>query len=291
MKVVGIFLTVLTVVSCSYFKKTKEQEKPVARVYDKYLYRSDLHGVGQGAVRPEDSIQAVRNYIDSWIRHNIMLRYAQDNLPEEEQQLNDQLRDYKESLLIYLYEKELLSNKLDTSVSDEEIAQYFNDNRETFELKEGITQLKYIMLRKDTKTSVDSVRVWMRNTNDFNYPKLRGFCSEYAIRYSISDSAWYNKDELAALLPIGKFNFDNAQFNRNYLEIADSGYTYLVKFEDFRMKGNSAPIGFVHDDIYNIIINKRKLAFISNIHKSIYNEAQKRSDFEVYVDSIKSNIK
>ena len=179
----------------------------------------------------------------------------------------------------------MLSDKLDTVVSGEEVVQYYNDHKETFELKQGITQLKYIVLRMDVKVELDSVRNWMRNTTADNYPKLRGFCTNYAVKYAISDSTWYNKDELTALLPVDKFNFENAQFNKSYLEVPDSGYGYLIKFKDYRIKGNDAPVEFVRNEIMNIIINKRKLAFISSIHKNIYDEALGKNEFEVFLDS------
>lgn len=284
-RLIALLLFPYALGSCSFFENSKEQDVAIARVYDKYLYQSELEGVGRGAARPEDSLQVVKNYVDSWIRHNLLLRYAQDNLPEEEKMLNDQLRDYRESLLIYLYEKELLIDKLDTVVSEADILQYYNEHKESFELKEGISQVKYIMLGMETRIQLDSVRKWMRQTTPDNYPKLRGFCNDHAIRYSINDSAWYNKDELAALLPVSKFNLENAQYNKSYLEVPDSGYAYLIKFEDYRIKGADAPVAFVREQIAGIILNKRKLAFITAIHKSIYEEALKKNNFETYLDS------
>jgi hypothetical protein len=280
----AFFLGMVALSSSCNSANEKTNETPIAKVYDKYLYQSDLAGVGKGAARPEDSIQAVRNYIDIWIRHNILLRYAQDNLPDEEQRLNDRLRDYKESLLIYAYEKELLSQKLDTTVSENEIIKYFNEHNENFNLKTSIAKVKYIMLNSSEKIKLDSVRKWMKNTNDFNYPKLKGFCKEYAIRYSISDSAWYNNDELTSFLPVDRFNLNNAQFNKSYLEVLDSNYAFIINFSDYRIKGNSAPIDFVRNEISNIIINQRKMAFIGSIHKSIYEEALKNNDFKNYLE-------
>lgn len=269
--------------SCSS-NSVKPKEEPLARVYDKYLYKTDLAGVGSGAARPEDSIQAVRNYIDSWIRHNILLRYAQDNLPDEERRLNDRLRDYKESLLIYAYEKELLSQKLDTSVSEDAIKKYFTEHNETFNLKNSIAKVKYIMLRSNEKVKLDSVKKWIKNTNDYNYPKLLGFCIEHAVRFSIGDSTWYNNDELISLLPTSRFNLNNAQFNKSYVEVLDSNYAYLINFTDYRIKGSDAPIDFARNEITNIIVNQRKMAFIGSIHKSIYEEALKSNDFKNYLE-------
>lgn len=281
----GILAALLLCGSCGFFNDRDTDDVAVARVYDKFLYLSELEGVGRGAARPEDSLQMVKNYIDSWIRHNLLLRYAQDNLPEEEKVLNDQLRDYRESLLIYLYEKELLNDKLDTVVSESDIARYYEENKETFELKQAIAQVRYIILRMDTRIALDSVRQWMRNSTPDNYPKLRGFCNEHAVKYSITDSIWYNMDELSALLPVDQFNLENAQYNRSYLEVPDSGYAYLIKFEDYRIKGSDAPVAFVRDQITGIILNKRKLAFINTIHKSIYEEALNKNNFESFLDS------
>ncbi|MEP7128178.1 MAG: hypothetical protein ABI729_04890 [Chitinophagales bacterium] len=293
MKALHFYLLIILLTflgSCSFFSDSDKEEKPVARVYDVYLYQSDLEGVGRGAARPDDSIQMVKNYVDSWIRHNLMLRYAQDNLPEEEKVLNEQMRDYRESLLIYLYEKELLNDKLDTVLNEADIVQYYGDHKETFQLKQSISRVKYIMLSMDTRIQLDSVRAWMRETTPYNYPKLRGFCNEHAVRYSISDSVWYNMDELTSFLPVSKFDLGKAQFNKSYIEVPDSGYGYLMKFEDYRLKGSDAPINFVREEITNIILNKRKLAFIGAIHKSIYDEALKKNNFETFLDSA-GNVK
>jgi len=286
MKGVIFFLFLSLLAACSYFKSGNKKEDPIARANDKYLYLSDLEGVGKGAARPEDSMQAVRNYIDSWIRHNLLLRYAEDNLPETNEALDKQLRDYRESLLIYTYEKELLNDKLDTVVNEQEIQEYYSENKDNFELKQCITRIKYIMLPMNTRVQLDSIRKWMRRTTEDNYPKLKGFCSENATRFAISDSTWYNKDEVVALLPVDKFNFENAQYNKSYLEVEDSGYAYLIKFEEYRIKGSDAPMDFVRDEIRNIIINKRKLAFIGSIHKNIYEEASGKNEFDIYLDSI-----
>ena len=45
----------------------KGDEQPVARVYDTYLYPSDLIGIGKGAHKAEDSIAAVKNYIETYL--------------------------------------------------------------------------------------------------------------------------------------------------------------------------------------------------------------------------------
>src|SRR5688572_24323169 len=81
-------LSLIALVSSSCNKSSQDSSddeniNPVARVYDKFLYEADIRGVGANAATPEDSLTALKNYIDSWIRQELVLRYAQENLPEE----------------------------------------------------------------------------------------------------------------------------------------------------------------------------------------------------------------
>ncbi|MBA3647062.1 MAG: hypothetical protein H0W62_00685 [Chitinophagales bacterium] len=277
------FFLIALLCSCNnYHPAIKDEKTPIARAFDKYLYQSDIEGIGKDAATPLDSLQLVKNYIDSWIRHNLIVHYAEENLPADQRQLNDQLRDYKESLEIYLYEKALLQEKIDTSVNDSEVYSYFKNHLETFQLKEDIVRMKYVILRLTTVISLDSVRIWINHPNDFNFTKLRSFCKQYAINYAIGDSEWYNMQEVAALLPVEKINFSFIKYNNKYIEVPDSQYAYLVKFGGYRTKGNIAPLSFVKEEIRNLIINKRKLTLISGIHKSIYEDAMQRNDFEIY---------
>jgi hypothetical protein len=57
-----------------------------------------------------------------------------------------------------------------------------------------------------------------------------------------------------------------------------------MKFDDYHAKGEDAPQDFVADEIVAILINQRKIDFISRIHKSIYDDALKNGEFEVFLD-------
>ena len=281
---ISFILWMILCSSCSWLGSKKQNEQPVAKVYDHFLYPSDLVGVGKGAASAEDSMQAVRHYIDIWIRHNILLRYAEDNLSGTEEELDERLRDYKESLLIYSYENALLNEKLDTSVTTAQIQKYYDQNLESFALKSSIARVKFIILKSTPRVAMDSVRHWLKNPGDYNHPKLEGFARDHAVRYSVGDTVWYNKEELEALLPVSRFNLDNAQYNKSYLEVADSDFIYLIKFNDYRIKGSDAPVDFVKNEIASILINQRKIAFISSIHKSMFDEAEKNGEFEIYLN-------
>ncbi len=279
-----IAILLLLFCSCNNYKwKANEKGEPIAKAFDKYLYESDIAGVGKGAAKPEDSIQAVKSYIDAWIRHNLILHYAEENLPENDPELDKQLQDYKESLIIFLYEKELISQKLDTSVSEQTITDYYNKYKYNFDLKTGVVKMRYVMLPKLLHVKLDSAKAWLKKPNEISQSKLKNFCNSYAIKYSIADSVWFSIDELGKILPLESNGMQNAPFTESFQTMQDSAYNYLVAFDDYKVKGSSAPINYVRKNIVNLILNKRKLDYISQVHTNIYNDAMEKGKFENYL--------
>ena len=59
-------------------------ETPVARINNKYLYKNDLKKLFRHNVSPQDSINIVKSYVDSWVKEQLMLSKAELNLTEEE---------------------------------------------------------------------------------------------------------------------------------------------------------------------------------------------------------------
>lgn len=278
-----LFLSAASFGACDWFsEKSAEETTPVARVYDRYLYQSDLKGVGANAATPEDSIQAVKNYLDSWIRQELVLRYAKENLPEELEEIEKQVEKYRQQLIVYTYERELVEQKLDTVVSPTEIQQYYDKYKDAFTLKTGIFNISYARFRNPPVLRLDSVRRWFKNPTDENTSRLVSFCRQYAVRYIVNDSAWYTAEEIAVFFPTNKVDWSNLAYRNGFAEVQDSTDLVMLKIHAYKFKGADAPLSYVRNDIYNIIINKRKLDYIQRVHSAIYDDALKSRKFEIY---------
>ena len=285
-KAFGVALLSLFVfTSCNLFNRGDAESggtNPVARVYDQYLYEADLKGVGANAATPEDSIQAVKNYIDSWIRQELVLRYAKENLPEEMTEIDKQIERYRRSLITYTYERELVAQKLDTVVSESDIQQYYDRYKDAFALRTGLFNVRYARLRNAPPTRLDSVRTWLKAPSYANNSKLQNFCEQFGVRCAASDTAWFTQEDLAQYLPLDKLNWENIGYRKGFAETTDNGDVCMVKVNDYKFKGSYAPLAYVRDDIYNVIINKRKLDYINRVHDAIYDDALKSKRFETY---------
>lgn len=122
----GLML-VLALFSCQNSKKGKD-DKPVAAIYDKVLYQSDLQGIMYDGISTNDSLVRTKVFIDNWIRRQLLIHQAENNLDKSELDCVKEIEDYRNSLIIYKYESMLIAQNLDTVVSDEEIEKYLKDN-------------------------------------------------------------------------------------------------------------------------------------------------------------------
>lgn len=122
----GLML-VLALFSCQNSKNGKD-DKPVAAIYDKVLYQSDLQGIMYDGISTNDSLVRTKVFIDNWIRRQLLIHQAENNLDKSELDCVKEMEDYRNSLIIYKYESMLIAQNLDTIVSDEEIEKYLKDN-------------------------------------------------------------------------------------------------------------------------------------------------------------------
>lgn len=271
---------ILFVCSCSYFGKNKN-ENAVARVNDKYLYVSDINNIVPSGIAAEDSIAIVKNYINNWIRTQVIYQKAKENLTKEEQNFEKQLEDYRTSLVIFSFEKVLISQKLDTLVTDAQISEYYKNHESDFQLKENILQIIYAKLLKNSSQNYEIANL-IRSNNPENNDKLLKLCNQHAVKYSLDDDQWQNFNDILKEIPIKTYNQEEFLKNHKYIDMQDSLYQYFIYINGFKMKESLSPISFEKENIKNIIINMRKAKLISDMQNATYKEAIEEKLFEIY---------
>jgi hypothetical protein len=253
----------------------------VARVFDRYLSREDLAGIVPGHVHGADSLAIAQQYIRNWVRQQVILKNAEDNLDEEKKNVEKKLREYRNSLLTYAYERELVAQHLDTVVSDQEIGEFYEKNKSNFELKDNIIRVIYLKLSKRTP-KLNKAREWYRSESPKDRKLLAEYATQYALNYYLDDESWLLFDNLVKEIPIR--TYDQEQFLRNNrnIEIEDSSNIYLVSIKGFKIKNSLSPLSFETANIRSMIINQRKLALIEEIENQAYDIASKNGDIEIY---------
>ena len=276
----GLIFSLILLTSCSYFFK-KKTERILARAYDDFLFESDLKGVIPSGVSHKDSANLARNFIDAWVRQKLLIHQAENNLTSQQMDFSVQLENYKNSLTIYEYEHELVNQKLDTVVSDEEIENYYAANQKNFQLKENIVQLQYIKLPRKSG-NLNQLKKLLNSDAPEDKTKLSELAEKYAADYFLDNQNWLLLNDVLSQIPIKTYNQEEFLKTHHVVEVQDSGYSYIVRFRDFRIKDNISPLNFEKERIRNILLNKRKIDLINKMHQDVYENALKKRDFETF---------
>ena len=114
-------------------EKKEDKGEIIVSVYGKNLYRTDLDDIFYEGISYNDSVLRSKVYIDKWVRNQLLVRQAENNLEPSQLDFSKRLEEYRNSLVINKYETELINQKLDTEVTEDQIQEYYNENRDMFE--------------------------------------------------------------------------------------------------------------------------------------------------------------
>ena len=277
----------LALAGCDWFKLKKESaddessRQPVARANNAYLYKDELEGIVPGGVSKDDSTLRVEGYINSWLRKQLLIQEAARKIDIDEAAVERKILDYRYSLIAFEYQSYYIEHNLDTVVSQEEIASYYNSNRDNFILKQNIVKATFIKVPKNAPRTA-KVKDLIFSSREKDRNELKSYCLSFSIAYHLSDSAWMVFDELVKNSPLADIP-NKIQFLKSnpYYETSDDGYLYFFKADEYRITDSFSPLEFVRDEIRHIILNKRKVELVKDLEEKVFQEAQEKKEIEI----------
>jgi len=256
-------------------------ENILARVYSDYLYESELDDLVPAGTNAKDSLSIVHSYINNWVSQKLFLYKAEKNLLEEDKRFKKQLDEYRNSLMIYKYETKLISQNLDTVVSDAEIETYYNNNIGNFQLKDNIVKTFYARF-EDTEPTLNRIKSFFYSNTPEYRDSLEVYIENFADLFYLNDETWILFDDVLKYVPIKTYNKEAYLQNHRKIEIEEEPYIYFVYFSDFKIKEGVSPLSFEKGNIRQIILNQRKLQIINKMREEVFQTALKDNDFEIY---------
>ena len=282
MKFSYLFISIVLLFhSCESWKgkiTSKDDDRiPVARVGTHYLYDVDLKGIVSEESLEEDSVIAIQNYIESWVKQKLMLDMAINQLQDDSKDIEKRLADYRESLFTYKYEQEYLKQNLDTIVSENEIESYYSEFEENFKLAEHLAKYFSVTV-KDDYPKQDSIRYWLSNI-DNEYFQLEKYCVETSAECWLQEEEWLAYSEMQHKIP--GLNVQMLAKGRVSLHVLDDTKSYILLL-DFLPKNQVAPLEYKRDEIEKILINKKRIELIKQLNDEVYEDGLRANKFEIY---------
>jgi hypothetical protein len=275
-----IIFAIILLVSCNK-SSIDDNDKPLAKVYDKYLYESELKKLFTSTYLKDDSVTIARNYINDWIKKQLMLKKAELNLVEESKDIEKQIEDYRSSLLIFKYKQELINQKMDTIVTEHEVEQYYNEYSGNFVLNHNIVKALYLKISKEAP-EIDKVKRWYKSDNPEDISRLEDYCYQYATKYDDFEKKWIPFNNLLIEVPANISDQERYLKYNKYIEPEDDLFYYFVRIYEYSLKSTIQPLEYAESKIKSIILNKRKFTFLDELENSVYNDALDHNEFIIY---------
>ncbi len=273
-------LLITHALSCTKLE-TRTREKSLAHVFENNLYPSDIRDIFPNNVSPEDSIMIQQNYVDKWVKKQLILQKAELNLTEEQKDVRLQIEEYRSSLLIYKYEQNLILQKLDTLISDEEIETYYLENPSNFNLDRHIVKALFLKLPIDAP-EIWRVRQMSRSEKEEDFREMESYCYQHGAKYDYFDDNWTPFSTITRALPNEIRTPESFLRWNRYIEQQDSAFRYMVNLKEYSLAGTVAPLPYVEQKIRSIILNKRKVQFVRDLENNIYKDALNKGSFTIY---------
>ena len=252
---------------------------PVVATAGHILYLDEIQAAMPLYLSKEDSIRAAEAFIDQWIKQNLLYEAAEKNL-QESSDIQKMVEDYRQALMVYEYQEQVLLEKLKTEVSDQDIADYYEANKQRFLSSRNL--IKGIFIKVPVHSSnLKSIKNLYRKKDEASLEQLDLLCLQHAEIYENFSSDWMSFDDVMDHIP-SEIDQSKLLKSKDFLEVEDEHYCYLLRIDEYLLSGNPEPLEFVSHRIKNIIINSHKTSFLHQLEDEMKTEAEKKGHIRYY---------
>lgn len=276
-----LFLLIFALLFNSCKNNDQKEDKVVAEVGAKKLLLSEIAAVVPNELDDKDSTVLAEDYIRKWIRQELLLQKAEENLSVDLKNVNRELEEYRNSLIIFRYKNELMAQRMDTTVSHSEISKYYSDNTENFRLNKNIVKAIFIKIPAEFADPAE-LKKMSSNTTQEGINEIKDYCLQYAKGFDIFTEQWVDVESVMNNIPTTIKNMEQFLRNNKHIEYQDSSFYYLVTIHDYLLRNELSPEEFVRNDIKNLILNRKKMEFLKNLENNIYQEGINRNSFKIH---------
>ena len=281
MKFVSIISLLLLFSSCNFMGLKKEKtftEVPIASLFDVELYKKDIQNLLPTNLSSEDSLVLIKSLIHNWAVKQLMLKNSSDNNTSQvNNEINKLVENYKQSLLINNYKEQLIKQQLDTLISEEEVTDYYELNKQNFKLNEELVKMKFLKFKKNQIDEKEIVKLFKSEETE-DLEALEKYHLNF-ISFQLNDSVWVSLDNIMLKIPFSK---EKLLKKTKFIQKQDSLSLYLVAVKDVLKRNDLAPKSYIESTIKQLILHQRKIELIREIEQIIVKDAIQNKSFKIY---------
>lgn len=274
------FLLILSLVCMACENKGRQAgENILAEIDGVFLYTEDLQSALPAGLTPDDSLLFAENYIRNWAEDILLFDIAQENIRDNEA-VEKLVQNYRKSLIVHAYQQELINQRLSSNVPEDEIARFYEENKELFVVKRPLIKGLFIKVPLNAP-QLNDLRKWYRTETYEAVEKLEKYSLLNAVSYDYFYDRWTPVIEILGKMPLKEANPEQ-YINRNRnIELQDTAFHYFLNVTDYLKPGDQEPYDFARTEAKDMVVNTKKIDFMKNMKNEIYNDALRKNKIKL----------
>lgn len=255
-------------------------KQPLMQVGNNFLYYEDMEKMIPYRATKADSMAFAKDYIRKWTEEQLLYEKAELNVKGDER-IARMVEEYRRSLILSEYEQRLLMQNMSEELSDEELEEYYKDNKQFFMLEEPV--IKGVFIKAPlTSPGLKDLKRWYKDNTEASLEQLESYAFRNAVMYEYFYDHWVPVSELEGKITINLAELGDEFDKHRNIEVEDENYCYLLHIEEFVVKGEEKPFELAKQEIIGLLANKRRVDFMRKVKDDLYNQSMEMGRIKYY---------
>lgn len=256
----------------------KVKSTPLAKVGDRTLYFDEIKQSVPEYMLKTDSASFVRNYVDQWIRNQVLFDEAIRLGLDENPILKNRIEKATKDILIAELRNQIQLNNISEEITEEEVAQFYTTNREMFVLNERHVKVRHLF-------SLDNEALSRARNELAAGAAWETIVSEYAIdtEYSLqTDKQLVAVSQAFSGYPTLKSYLGVIGLNEVSPITQESGYYHFIQIVEDRPEGDHPELPYVFDRIQEWLRLDRSRRSFKTYEQNLLVQAEANGEIVIY---------
>lgn len=254
----------------------------LARAGGKELRQRDVKSVVPKGMSGADSVAFLDRYMERWVRKQLKLQEAGVLFSSSQADIDRMVEEYRQSLLIRKLEQHYVDRGVDTMLTDDQIAAYYNTHKTDFRLDRPVVKGRIVRFPEEYRLA-RRLKQAMASRSVADQRDFRDICVKNDFTVTDFRGEWTDFAEFLSYLPtLQSQNYHPILSSTAVQEMRDSQSHYFFQIDAVRREGDVIPLERLRPTIRHILLNQRRGEAIRNHEEELYRRAMESGEAKIY---------
>lgn len=245
-------------------KSTSQLDDDVIAVVDgKALRINDVKRDMPTGITEADSITFMRMYVENWVLNQLKMKRAEEVLSTSDD-IERLVEGYRQSLMMRQLDQYYIDKRLDTEITDKQIAAYYRANSAAFRLDHNVVKGVVVKVPKTFRNTTTLTTAIKNSAKAEDWAELDALAEKHSLSVANMTAQWVSYSDFLSNLPTERTRSYNDLITITTVQQMTSDDTiFHFIITDRALKGEIAPMESVESDIRRRLYADRRAEVVA----------------------------